>query len=234
MVRGRLQCWLSAGGSLLTALLIGVSSPQPAHAQNLLTNGSFEADNCNTTGGGYRLGLSGNDMTGWFIPSTDGVYPWCLQNVNAFGGGPAAQGNQWLVLGETGTGVHYTIQQTLTGLNVGSQYNLSFSIASESGCCSMAEVSFLSGSSTPFQTFTAPVSGQYWTQWAQDAMSFTASASSVTIQFQDITVGSLDLGLDDVSVVAATSPVPEPASIALLATGLIGIAGVGVKRRRNN
>lgn len=231
-MRGRITSWFSVGSPLLLALVAAVSSPQQAHAQNLITNGSFEVDDCGTSGNGQRLGLSGNDMTGWFIPAGDGTYPWCLQNSNPYGAGPAAQGNQWLALGEVTSGVHYTIQQTLTGLSSGSVYALTFSIASELGCCSLAQVSFLSGSSTPNQTFTAPASGAYWLQWGQQTMSFTASASSVTIQFRDMSAGtnSYDLGLDNVIV---TSTTPEPASMALLATGLVGIAGMGFKRRRN-
>ena len=90
----------SLNGLILAAALalIAMVPAQQAHAQ--VVNGSFEADYCGGPGG-YRLGLSGNDMTGWFIPSGDGVYPWCLSG-GAFGAGPAAQGNQYFVLGEQG------------------------------------------------------------------------------------------------------------------------------------
>jgi dockerin type I repeat protein/uncharacterized protein DUF642 len=174
----------------------------PAVGQNLVVNDSFEADPCTSTTAGQKLGLVGNAVTGWNIPASDGTYPWCLQNVNIYGAGPTPYGNQWLVLGEVARGIPYTIQQTLTGLNPGGTYMLSFAIASESNCCSIAEVSFPSGSSTAAQTFTAPAS-VLWKVWATKTMNFTATSSSVTLQFKNLVsaqTGGFDLGLDNVSV----------------------------------
>lgn len=212
-------------------------------ATNLVTNGSFEADSCNLNGGGYRLGLSGSDMSGWFIPATDGVYPWCLSNGNSLGAGPTPYGNQWLVIGETGadggTGpFDYTIQQTVGGLVPGQTYTLSFAIASEEFCCSQIEVSFLSGSSTGPMAFTAPA-GLNWGNWATESMSFLATGSSATLQFKDLAVGApggpfagADVGLDNV-VIEGTPAVPEPATFLLFGSGLLGLADA-VRRRLVN
>ena len=199
-----------------------------AHAANLVTNGSFELDSFNSSGSGYSLGLVGGAVTGWFIPASDGVYPWGLQNVNIFNAGPAAAGFQWLVLGEVNTGTQYTIQQTLTGLTPLATYTLGFAIASEQGCCSTAEVSFLSGSGTASQTFNAPNSGSYWTEWGYKSMTFVASNASVTFQFKNLNPSAsngYDLGLDDVSVVG----VPEPSTWTLMG---LGVAGLVLMRRR--
>jgi hypothetical protein len=163
----------------LAILVLCVVTPATGQTgQNLVVNGSFEANPCTSDTFGQKLGLVDNAVTGWFIPASDGTYPWCLQNVNIYTAGPTPYGNQWLVLGEVGTGVPYTIRQTLTGLPPGNTYKLSFAIASESGCCSVAEVSFPSGSSTPAQDFTAPASGKYWTAWATETMDFTATNSA--------------------------------------------------------
>jgi hypothetical protein len=136
-------------------------------AANFIVNGSFEADSFNGGGSGFVLGLVGSAVTGWFIPASDGVYPWGLQNVNSFGAGPAADGNQWIVLGETGLGgpsiVDRTIQQTVNGLTVGQHYTLSFAISQEGlgsvPCCAEVQVSFLSGSSTPSAIFSTALGG---------------------------------------------------------------------------
>ena len=50
--------------------------------------------------------------------------------------------------------VSHTIQQTMMGLTAGQTSLLSFAIASETGCCTVAEVSFLGGSSTAARNFT--------------------------------------------------------------------------------
>ena len=53
--------------------LVAMSAPNPTNAATIV-NGSFEADPFTGSGFGYRLGLSGNDVTGWFIPNSDGTY----------------------------------------------------------------------------------------------------------------------------------------------------------------
>src|SRR5689334_15734684 len=117
----RLGLRLAARLAAATAFgMVAAATPQRLGAQ--VVNGSFEADPCTGSGAGYRLGLSGSDMSGWFIPATNGTYPWCLQNANAFAAGPAAAGNQWFVLGQVSAGTSFTIQQTVSGLTPGGTY----------------------------------------------------------------------------------------------------------------
>ena len=89
------------------AVVLCVSiAPHKALAVEYITNGSFEADPF-TSSGNYALGLVGNAVTGWFIPASDGTYPWGLQN-GAYGAS-TPYGNQWFVLGEEAASTEYSI-----------------------------------------------------------------------------------------------------------------------------
>jgi hypothetical protein len=214
------------------ACLVVTATPHTASAGQLIVNGSFEADDFGTGGGGQRLGLVGNDVTGWYIPSGDGVYPWGLQNANQYGAGPADTGNQWLILGEINSSTDYTIQQTVNGLTPGNTYTMTFALASEQGSeGAVGELSWLSGSSTATQDFTAPVRGStYWNPWGHYSETFVATATSATFQMKDLAAefpGGYDLGLDSFSVLSGG--VPEPSTWIMM---LLGVGGVGLGLRR--
>jgi hypothetical protein len=57
------------------------------------------------------------------------------------------------------------------------------------------------------------------------------AGQSVKLRFQNITKGPLSVTLDNISLEVEITPVPEPATILLLSTGLIGLAGFGRKKR---
>jgi hypothetical protein len=129
----------------------------------------------------------------------------------------AGDGQQFVTMGG---GFNQPVQtsswsQTISGFTIGSTYLLSFQMASENTIASQSiMVSFLSGSLTSPQLFTAGVSSaDYWRNWELKTMSFTASATSVALQFSATT--TYDVGLDDVRI----SGVPEGGSSAVLLCG---------------
>ncbi len=69
--------------------------------------------------------------------------------------------------------------------------------------------------------------------WATETLDFTADSSSTTIEFLgDSSYTSEYIGLDNVSVTAVTSAIPEPATWPLILIGLIGL-GARMRSRRN-
>ena len=58
------------------------------------------------------------------------------------------------------------------------------------------------------------------------------AGQSIKLSFQNTAKGPLSVTLDNISLEVEITPVPEPATILLLSTGLIGLASLGRKKRR--
>ena len=146
----------------------------------------------------------------------------------------AGQGNQFVTLGggfdAPGSADWST---TITGLTPNQTYVLSFMTATELGTGiepggpQTMTVGFLSGSSTPSESFTSPdVPAAYWRLWVTQNYTFIPTSSSAVVDFS-VNDQQYDMGLDNVTVAAATPTVPEPSSLFLLGPALLSLVSLG-------
>ena len=197
-----------------------------------IANGGFEADAASVPLNGVYFGA----ITGWNSPGY-------LTSAGYYSATPP-EGRVFALVGNGIDTGGYHLSQTITGLNSGSTYTVTFSLASEDfvipGTVEEVDVFMSSGSSSALQTFSAPLSsnttpfglGPLWDHWSSFNYSFVANSSSATIDFMQTaaTTGAGDTGIDQVSISLAGG-VPEPATWALMVGGF-GALGSALRRRR--
>ena len=105
----------------------------------------------------------------------------------------------------------------------GQAYTFSFYFASDGGTPNEFQAYF--DGTQVFESLNAPAFG-----YTLESFNVVASTASTAITFSGRNDPTYQ-GLDDVSVVAASTAVPEPATLALVAGGLLAL---GVLRRRQN
>src|SRR5579864_3797457 len=200
------------------ASLAFLGAAQRAMATPIFVNGSFEDDPWI----GY---VSHPTVTGWTVTGPGDGYPFGVHNGP---GGPTPFGSQFILPGGFGTGGG-TAEQTVNGFTAGDEYEVTFYLSSEStGSGALASLSIPAGSSAGPQTYRAPAAThlQGWDVWKGFTYDFTATAPLVTFLWTDLGAGaSGDFGLDNVSVAPLANTVPEPATLTLLGTGLLLVAG---------
>jgi Protein of unknown function (DUF642)/PEP-CTERM motif len=237
----------SRGCSAAFAALAIAAIAVPAHADTVnVINPGFEM----TTAGTGQLGFN-TEVTGWttapvsfnivYTPGTadttgatsqfgTNIQLWGPGNGSANGLGPSPNGGNYVAMdGGFNPG---TISQTLNGLIVGDSVTVSFDYAgaqqsTRTGPTTEQLVVGLGG-----QTQSTPIlmnASEGFTGWQTDSFTFTATSTSEVLSF--LAVGT-PAGvppftlLDGISV----TQTPEPQSLVLFATGLIGVSGL-VRRR---
>src|SRR5260370_30120126 len=188
---------------VLAGALAAAASPASAVS---ISNGDFEA---------VQISFNSNnpaDFPGWTHTGSQGdALLWSTGYFDGGGVAHAGQGRQFVTMGggfnqAPGTSVW---SNTITGLNTGQTYTLSFIIAHEADFsgAQTVNVSLGGGPSVGFTT-TSNDPIHYWDAWEKESLQFIATGASEGVSFSATT--SFDVGLDNLQV--AASGVPELAN----------------------
>jgi hypothetical protein len=240
---------LLATAALAASMALAIGSAAQA-ATNLLTNGSFESGPASNTQ--FGAGFGGQVVPGWTggngHPTTDlqfyyvGGTQTTVSATNQFGDPKAffypsfntlsPDGGNFVAL-DGDSAATGAISQTLTGLEIGKTYTLTFDwaaaqLANRSGdITEQLQVSF--GGQT-FLTPVLPVASTGFSGWKTATMFFTPTSTTQTLKF--LSLGTPD-GLPPIAALDGVSlTVPEPATWAMM---LVGFGGIGamIRRRRH-
>ncbi len=234
---------------------IGLSTFAISANANLVTNGSFS-----TNGGGGQIGFN-TTASGWSVPSGSTASYFFLfgsgtadgpgvtgqyGNVQLWGPGngsnnglPASSPDGGYFIGSDPAFQNGAISQTINGLTVGSQYDLTFYWAGaqqknfDGQTTEGWQVSFGSQSHST-STVTTPSHG--FNPWQLQSFTFTASSTSQLLSFLATGGPSASIPpfslLDGVSLNQVTTT-PEPGSWTMLLGGLGLLGGMRFTRAKN-
>jgi hypothetical protein len=234
---------------VLAAALSGWGGAAHAGA-NLVLNGDFTQDSLTPNGSGYTsfeigsYSYNSTNYTGaatdWTINASDYNFvftsgtasalssygPLTLYDGTAIGNSPAG-GNFLVSDGDFNAG---NISQTINGLTVGAKTTLTFywAAAQQSGASGSTTQDWqvsLGGSTQDTATYNLAQGA--FSGWMQATMTFIPTSTSEVLSFLAVGTGAPPMLLLDGVTLAS----PEPASWAILVTGLLAL-GLIVRRRR--
>jgi uncharacterized protein DUF642/PEP-CTERM motif-containing protein len=190
----------------LVLSILGMGTAVLAHADNnLVTNGSFET----------------GDFTGWTL-SGDTTFTGVCNASTCPGGFPPEDGTYAAYFGPVGDTA--TISQMIA-TTPGDQYSLSFYLANPvGGTPNYFDVTF-GNSSFSFTNF-----GTAFT-WQQFTLTTVATTDQTQLSFTFRNDPSYWF-LDNVTVQQSGGTVPEPGSLLLFGSGVLGIAGIARQKFR--
>lgn len=210
-------------------------APQTASAQFL--NPGFELPAVSP--GGTTIFGGGSTINGWTVlgPQVMQVSTTYTESNGVTNGTLLFNSHSGLasmdLTGAGNWGVTSGVQQSLA-TTIGQSYNLSFWLGKATGngyyaTPSTIDLSINGGTRISFSNSnnTPDV-----IDWQQFTYGFVATGASTEITFFNGTASSANnfVGLDDVSISNASTVVPEPATVVLLAAGLACVAGVARRR----
>ena len=213
--------------TLIPAIFMGLATlaAAPAHAQNLLQNGSFELGTFANNGTGTdSLPLGSTALPGW--TTTNAELAWLINGNNY--GIATPYGSYFLDL----TGYHDSapysgVTQTIA-TTAGQTYHFSFALGVDQGDTRYSgPVSATATVGDVSQTFTlTPDPNNQFNQWQTFGYDFTGRDTSTDVRIIGIsTAGGQYIGLDNVSVTSNANPVPEASTTVSL--GLLLLLGAG-------